>query len=142
MVELGYWGLFLACFLAATVLPFSSEAVLSGVIIAGGDPVLSLVIATIANWLGGMTSYGLGRLGNQDWITRFLRVSPSKIEQMNGYLNNRIGWASLLCWLPFVGDVIAVALGLMRANVWVVTIGMFIGKAVIYCLGCSHAWDY
>ena len=36
--ELGYLGLFIASFLAATVVPFSSEVVFSALVFGGLDP--------------------------------------------------------------------------------------------------------
>ncbi|MBN2743126.1 membrane protein YqaA with SNARE-associated domain [Breznakibacter xylanolyticus] len=134
MIELGYWGLFLGSFLAATVVPFSSEALLSGMILSGGNPLVAIVVATLGNWMGGMSSYGLGHLGKLSWIERYLRVKPVQIEKFTNYINGRVLWASLLCWLPMVGDVIAVVLGLTRANIWISSVGMLAGKALRYVL--------
>ncbi|MDH5553240.1 MAG: DedA family protein, partial [Nitrosomonas sp.] len=55
-------ALFASSFLAATLLPGGSEAVLAGVLIA--YPELhwtALILATIGNTLGGMSSYIIGR---------------------------------------------------------------------------------
>ena len=41
-------------------------------------------------------------------------------------------WAALLTWLPFVGDLIAIAMGLMRVNPWWTLLLMFIGKLARY----------
>lgn len=132
MFELGYWGLFLASFLAATVVPFSSEAILSGVIVAGYNPVLSLSIATLGNWLGGMSSYYLGYLGKQQWIEKYLRIPKDKTEKFKLKIAGKEQWIAFFCWLPFVGDVIAVCLGLLKISPMRVSIGMFIGKALRY----------
>jgi len=135
--ELGYWVLFFATFLAATVVPFSSEVVLSAMLMAGYDPYTSLAVATFGNWLGGMSSYGLGRLGKIEWIHRYLRIPQNKLDKAHRFVEGKVAWVSLLCWLPFVGDVIAVVLGLLRANIWVTSIGMFLGKAIRYVV-----WGY
>jgi membrane protein YqaA with SNARE-associated domain len=66
-VEWGYLGLFISSFLGATIIPFSSEIVFSLLIINGFDIRVSLVVATVGNWLGGLSSYYLGRLGK--WST-------------------------------------------------------------------------
>ncbi|MGB1831624.1 MAG: hypothetical protein ACPHIT_05435, partial [Flavobacteriaceae bacterium] len=63
-LEWGYLGLFLASFLAATVLPLSSEIVLSFLLANEYDFLSCLTIATLGNWLGGLSSYGLGFLAN------------------------------------------------------------------------------
>jgi len=59
-VEWGYLGLFLSSFLGATIIPLSSEIVLSLLLTQGFDIKLSIIIATIGNWLGGLSSYYLG----------------------------------------------------------------------------------
>ena len=59
--ELGLIGLFFSSFLAATIIPLNSEIVLS-LLIANNYPItICLLTASIGNWLGGITSYGLGR---------------------------------------------------------------------------------
>lgn len=135
--EIGYWGLFLASFLAATIIPFSSEAVLSAVLVAGFNPLYALIVATLGNWLGGMSSYGVGRMGKMAWIHKYLRISEPSLEKAHRYAEGRVAWISLFCWVPFVGDVIAVVLGLLRANIFLTSIGMLVGKAVRYAV-----WGY
>ena len=66
LTEWGLFGLFISSFLSATVIPFSSEFVLSFMILNGFDIYLTILIATIGNWLGGLSSYLIGRLGK--WI--------------------------------------------------------------------------
>ena len=63
LLDLGYWGLFLGSFLAATVVPFSADVLVIGMLVAGGSPWAIIIIATTGNFLGGLTSYGIGRLG-------------------------------------------------------------------------------
>ena len=60
LIELGYLGLFIASFLAATVVPFSSEVIFSAMVFGGFDEWTCVLIATVGNWLGGMTCYYLG----------------------------------------------------------------------------------
>jgi len=52
LVEYGYWGLLLASFLAATVLPFSSEVIFATLIAAGMDILTCIIFATIGNAAG------------------------------------------------------------------------------------------
>jgi membrane protein YqaA with SNARE-associated domain len=130
----GYLGLFFASFLAATVVPFSSEAILSGMLVAGYNPVISLIVASLGNWLGGLTSFGIGWMGKTEWITRVLKIEPSKIDIAHRYISGKETWISLFCWLPVVGDVFAVALGVLRANFWLTATGMLIGKTLRYAV--------
>jgi len=64
--EYGYLGLFLASFLAATVLPFSSEVVFAALISAGMDVWGCILTASLGNALGGATCYGVGRIGKTE----------------------------------------------------------------------------
>lgn len=130
--DLGYVGLFLASFLAATILPFSSEFVLSGVLAAGGDPVISLVTATMGNWLGGLSSYWIGWLGKFEWIEKYLRIPRAKLEKWHYKIRGKEWWIAFFCWLPGIGDIIAVMLGLLKTNFWLSAIGMLLGKALRY----------
>lgn len=131
-VELGLWGLFLAAFLAATVLPFSSEAVLAAATLGPWSTGALLLVASLGNTLGGMSSYGLGRLGDMDRIARWLRTDPAKALRWQQRIERYGAWAALLTWLPVVGDPMAIALGLGRARPWPVLILMFLAKATRY----------
>lgn len=130
--EYGYIGLFLAAFLAATILPFGSEVVFVALIAAGLDPWTCTIVASIGNWLGGMTNYYLGRLGKTEWIERYLKVKKEKIEKIQNWLKSKGASMAFFSFLPIVGDIIAIALGYMRANVYIVNISMFAGKFVRY----------
>ena len=81
-VEWGYLGLFLASFLGATIIPFSSEFVFSFLIISGYDFGLSFLVATTGNWLGGLSSYYFGRLGNWNLIEKYFRIKKNRINQL------------------------------------------------------------
>lgn len=133
-VEYGYIGLFLASFLAATILPFGSEFVFVALIAAGLGKWECVIVASVGNWLGGMTNYYLGRLGKIEWIEKYLKVSKEKIDKVQNWLNGKGAAMAFFSFLPVVGDVIALALGFMRANVYIVSITMFLGKFLRYVL--------
>jgi membrane protein YqaA with SNARE-associated domain len=131
-VEWGYLGLFIASFLGATIIPFSSELVFSLLIIKGYDFNLSLLVATTGNWLGGLSSYFLGRLGKWSTLEKYFRLKKEKIVKFKTNIDK---WGSLLaffCWLPIIGDPIAVGLGFFRTNYLLVALWMFIGKLIRY----------
>ncbi len=131
-VEWGYIGLFIASFLGATIIPLSSELVFSLLIIKGYDFNLSLLVATTGNWLGGLSSYFLGRLGKWSTLEKYFRLKKEKIVKFKTNIDK---WGSLLaffCWLPIIGDPIAVGLGFFRTNFLLVALWMFIGKLIRY----------
>ncbi|MBK3516041.1 YqaA family protein [Carboxylicivirga marina] len=132
LFDSGYFALFLASFLAATVIPFSSEALLSGMLATNYNLYWCLGLATLGNWLGGMSSYGLGWLGKIQWIEKYLKIKHSQINKTQKRIKGKELWVAFFCWLPGVGDVIAVILGLLKVNIVWVSIGMFIGKLLRY----------
>lgn len=132
--EYGYIGLFVASFLAATILPLGSEVVFAALLAAGLNGWACVAVASVGNWLGGMTNYYLGRLGKIEWIEKYLKVKKEKIDKMQRWLEGKGASMAFFSFLPVVGDIIALALGYMRANVYVVNIAMFSGKLLRYIL--------
>lgn len=127
-MDLGLVGLFIGSFLAATVVPFSADVLLIGMLVAGGSPWIVVAIATAGNFLGGLTSYAIGRIGKWEWIEK-LGVKPETLEKHKARIDKYGAWIALLSWVPFVGDVFAVALGFFRVKFVPSAIFMFIGKA-------------
>ena len=127
LLELGYVGLFIGSFLASTVVPFSADILLIGMLAAGGAPWVIIGVATVGNFLGGLTSYGIGRLGKWEWIEK-LGASPEKIERHKAKIDKYGAWVALLSWVPFIGDVLAVALGFFRVKFVPSAIFMLIGR--------------
>lgn len=125
-------GLFWSSFLAATVLPFSSEAALSAALLAGLPPVWGLAIATLGNSLGSATTFFLGRLGRLEWLEKYCRISQADIEIARKRIGEFGFLAAFFCFLPVVGDVFAVALGFMRYPAGRFLALMTLGKFVRY----------
>jgi membrane protein YqaA with SNARE-associated domain len=132
--DYGLIGLFLASFLAATVLPFSSEALLTLLITQHFDPLACIGVASLGNWLGGMSSYGLGRLGKWEWIERYWRIKRESIEKWHSRIDRYGAVFAFFAWMPVVGDVFAVGLGFLKSNVWMVAVFMLIGKTARYAV--------
>jgi membrane protein YqaA with SNARE-associated domain len=130
--EWGYFGLFLASFIAATVLPLSSEIVFSVLIVNNYDLATCLVIATLGNWIGGMSSYALGWLAKWSFIEKYLRIKKERIQSFKIKIENWGSFIAFFCWLPIIGDPLAVGLGVFKANIIKVSIWMLIGKMIRY----------
>lgn len=122
-MDLSLWALFLSAFVSSTILPGNSEIVLVAVLKAGGaSPAAAVAVATLGNTLGGMTTYGIGRL------------LPSRIPEGKAVARvRRYGVAILLLsWVPVVGDALCAAAGWLRLN-WIgCTLAMAAGKAARY----------
>lgn len=133
-IDWGYIGLFISAFVAGSILPFSSEVVLTVLVQMGADPMVCLLSASVGNTAGGLVCYGLGYLGNMEWIERWLKIDKQKMDKVSGFVKRYGAAMGLFGVLPWVGEVIIVLLGLMRANVYITTFTMFIGKFIRYLL--------
>ncbi len=134
LLQYGYLGLFVGAFLAATVIPFSSDVMLVGLLAIGGNPYLAVAVAALGNWLGGITSYWLGRLGKWDWLERTFKVKRETIEAQRGRIARYGSLAAFFTWLPFVGDLMAIALGFYRLDARKVALFMFLGKSARFVM--------
>jgi len=112
--SLGLVGLFIGMFLAATVVPFSSDALYIAILVATGAPVECLIVGTAGNWLGSVTTYFLGRLAKWEWLEKLFRVSREKLEKQKARVDKYGVWLALLSWVPLIGDVVTLALGVYR----------------------------
>ena len=128
----GNWGMFITAFIAGSFLPWSSEAIMLAMLAAGLDPLELFVYATAGNVLGSMFNYWVGTLGRIDWIERYLHVKKEKLEKMQRFMAGHGAWIGFFTFLPVIGTAIAIALGLMRANVYISFISILLGKAVRY----------
>lgn len=127
-------GLFLASFVAATLLPLGSEAVLAAMALAGWGPMGLFVAATLGNWAGGMSTYALGRWGSPERLAGRMPRSRGGLERWRGRAARWGPWLALFCWAPVVGDLIALLLGLFRVSWRPVALLMGLGKAARYAL--------
>jgi membrane protein YqaA with SNARE-associated domain len=133
-IEIGLVGLFIAAFLSATIIPFSSELLFLA-FLSSGFPLLSCVIvASAGNTLGGMSSYGLGRLGNHEKILKYAGVSSNSTRPWDGAAKRYGSVLALLCWTPIFGDIIAVSLGLFKTPFVPVLGFMTVGKTARYAV--------
>lgn len=115
MILAFYFGLFIAAFGAATLLPLQSEAVLTSLLMLGKHPVWALVaVATIGNSLGAIVNWLMGRYIDHLRHKKWFPVSEDKLARaQRGY--HRYGrWSLLLSWVPVIGDPLTVVAGVMR----------------------------
>lgn len=134
LIDYGYWGMFLSAFLAGSVLPFSSEAVMLGLLAAGVDPVPLLIYGSIGNVMGGMVNYGLGRLGKLEWPKKYFHLKQSSIDRAYQFMGGHGAWMGFFAFLPILGSAITVVLGLTRANLPLSVFSITLGKVMRYSL--------
>lgn len=108
-------GLFASAFLAATVVPASSEAVLGALLLNGGpSPVLLLVVASLGNTLGSAVNWVLGRLVTRFRDRRWFPASPEQLARAERWYRRYGVWSLLLSWVPVIGDPLTVIAGVLR----------------------------
>lgn len=112
MDEYGPLGLFLSAFLAATLLPFSSEAAFAAALYQGMDPSVALTSASAGNILAIVVNYGIGLLLYETTHQRLERSRWGRKALL--FAHERGYWALLLTPLPLIGDPITLAAGLAR----------------------------
>jgi membrane protein YqaA with SNARE-associated domain len=136
-----YVMMFAAALGAATILPLASEPVFVATLATGvALPWPLLIVATIGNTLGSLTTWWLGTLARRfedrpeawpAWAIR-ARPSPALIQRAEIYYHRFGVWTLLFAWLPIIGDAFAFAAGLFRASFFVVAVLTTIGKATRY----------
>lgn len=120
--EASLGGLFIASFLAATILPVGSEPMLMAVVTAHPEQrVAAVLLATLGNTAGGMASYWMGRLIPG-------RALPERLE----FVRRHGTPVLLLSWTPFIGDALCVAAGWLRLPPWRSALMMALGKGARY----------
>ena len=132
--EMGLWGVFLSAFISATVLPGSSEVVLSALVAAYPEKVWAgFAVATAGNVIGCVTTFYMGHFGRQGY-ERFQRVKVD-LEQPNIRRLRRWGPPGLvLAFLPLVGDALVLAAGWLKMPFWQSMFWIALGKGARYLL--------
>lgn len=127
LLDLGYWGLFIGTFLAGTILTFSSDILLVGILVAGGDAWICLALATVGNAAGTMTNYLLGWLGKWEWIEKWFRVKPETLVKQKANIDRYGVWGAFFSWAPIVGQVFMIGLGFYKVKPKTTTLLVFAG---------------
>lgn len=134
LTEYGYWGMLIAAFIAGSFFPFSSEAVMLGLLATGLDAWQLIVYGSVGNILGSMVNYGVGRLGRLDWIERYLHVKRSDLDRAQRFMRGHGAWMGFFAFLPIIGTAITILLGLMRANIPISLFSIALGKFLRYLI--------
>ena len=129
--DTGLVALFAAAFVSATVIPANSEIVLIAVLTAFPERFAeAVVVATVGNTLGGMTTYGIGYLVPA-------RTVPA--GRALAWVKRYGAWALLLSWVPIVGDALCAAAGFLRIGALPALAAMAVGKLARYLVVAQFA---
>ena len=117
LILFSYFQLSLISFLAATILPFSSEVVLTTMYLSNSfEPYFLLIFASIGNIMGSITNWYLGKkitlFQNRKWFP----VSPDQLERSRKYFQKYGLWSLLLAWVPIIGDPLTLLAGVLKVR--------------------------
>lgn len=145
--EAGLLGLFLSSFLAATLLPGGSEVVFAALLLARPElAVPALLLATLGNTLGGMSTYALARLlpekkvmrsgtqegGSGETPRRKYPWGTARQARLHAALLRHGAPVLLLAWAPVIGDALCAAAGWLRLPWLACALWMAAGKGARY----------
>ena len=128
-----YLSLFVISFLAATILPFSSELTLAGLIATSNyDNFLLLIVASFGNVLGSVVNWVLGFYSINLTTKKWFPFKDKQIENSSKWFSKFGKWSLLFAWVPFIGDPLTLVAGLLRVKFLEFLILVTIGKVSRY----------
>lgn len=134
LIGYGYWGMFVAAFLAGSFFPFSSEVVMVALNATGLNGWQLIIYGTMGNVLGGIFNYCVGRLGKMEWIEKYLHVKKESLDRAERFMGGHGALMGFFSFLPLLGSAITIVLGLTRANIPLSLISVTLGKFLRYVL--------
>jgi membrane protein YqaA with SNARE-associated domain len=125
-------GLFVAAFIAATLIPFQSEAIFVALQVTEVASVVTLiVVASIANTLGAFVNYAIGAKIEQYHDHRWFPLKPDKLARANDWYARWGKWSLLLSWMPVV-ELTTVIAGTLRTPLWQFALLVGVAKTARY----------
>ena len=128
-----YLSLFAISFLAATILPFSSELSLAALIATSDyDNLLLLTVASFGNILGSLVNWALGSYSRNLTTKKWFPFKEIQIERSSKWFRKFGKWSLLFAWVPVVGDPLTLVAGILRVKFIDFIILVAIGKVIRY----------
>ena len=130
-----YLSLFAISFLAATILPFSSELTLAGLIATSDyDNLLLLIVASFGNILGSIVNWALGSYSRNLTTKKWFPFKETQIERSSKWFRKFGKWSLLFAWVPVLGDPLTLVAGILRVKFIDFIILVAIGKVSRYLI--------
>jgi membrane protein YqaA with SNARE-associated domain len=105
---------------------------LAVLLLKGFDPTMVVLVATLGNSCGALTTYAVGWWGGAFLIRRLLRVSPESQQRAEHSFLRYGSWALLFSWVPIIGDPLCLVGGILRTGFWRFLLLVATGKFVRY----------
>ena len=128
-----YLSLFGISFLAATILPFSSELSLAGLISTSNfNNSLLLIAASLGNILGSVVNWLIGFYSRNFTSKKWFLFNELQITRSSKWFEKFGKWSLLFAWVPILGDPLTLVAGLLRVRFSDFIILVAIGKVSRY----------
>lgn len=127
-----YFALFAWSFLAATLVPLSSEVPLVAIVHDRREWIVPVMVATVGNYLGACTTYGVAR-----WAAHATRLQDRMNRAQRGAASLVAAYGvpvMLLSWVPIIGDALVTVAGALAMPFVRFSIAVFVGKAARYVI--------
>lgn len=132
LIDLGLLGLFSGSFIAGSILPFPSEALAIGFFELDYDFWTIITVATIGNFIGGLTNYWIGYKSNSEGLKKRFKLNEEKIARWEKRFNKWGVWLGLFSWVTIIGDPLIGVLGFFKVKLLPLSVMMIIGKFARY----------
>ncbi|MDP1539836.1 MAG: YqaA family protein [Moraxellaceae bacterium] len=124
-----YLGLFAVAFVAATLLPMGSEAVLAGLVMSDRYLLWTLVlVATVGNVLGSVVNWWMGGYVSRFKDRAWFPANAAQLAKAERHYQRYGRWSLLLSWMPVIGDPLTVIAGVLREPLWRFTLVVTVAK--------------
>ena len=146
--DYGYWGMGIMAFLAGTIVPITSEVLLLFFLGVGLNAVGLVLAATVGNTIGGITCFMIGYLTTKEKVQKFFKVSDRRMKRADILIQKYGYWTAAFSFLPVLGEVFLLSLGVMRVNRMKVIVLMAAGKlfryafVVVSAIGIAKFFGY
>ena len=128
-----YLSIFFVSFLAATIIPFSSEIGLASLLSFGiHNNILLLIFASFGNILGSCVNWLLGNFLRKFEKKKWFPFDKKKIIRASNWFDKYGKWSLLFSWVPIIGDPITFVAGTMKTNFKIFLLLVSIGKILRY----------
>ena len=129
---LAYATLFAWSFLAATIVPIGSEPAVVAMTGNGYSRTAIVVVATLGNYLGAVTTYALARAARRAFSQADSTSVLAREQRASAFIARYGQPALLFSWVPLLGDALVAAAGAAMMPFVPFSMWTIVGKALRY----------